>query len=78
MTSKHHKWQVRWHVDRAAGLATHDTGLRVRFHGSAPGTAENAEAVAAELAKTHGPHNTPQMLRRLLREAHDLYAAPTR
>lgn len=75
MTSKHHKWQLRWRIDQAAGLATHDTGLRVRFLGSAGrGHAENAEAVAAELAKTHGPHNAPQMLQRLLREADRLLA----
>jgi hypothetical protein len=75
MTSKHHKWQLRWRIDRAAGLATHDTGLRVRFAGSvARGQAENAPDVAAELGKTHGPHNTPKMLERLIREAERLFA----
>ena len=73
MTSKHHKWQLRWQLDGAAGLATHQTGLRVRFDGPRA-RPENADAVAAELAKTHGPHNTPQMLARLLREAEQLHA----
>ncbi len=69
MSSKHHKWQTRWRVDAASGMATHDSGLRVRL-----GQAENGAAVQAELARTHGPHNAPQMLERLLREARLLLA----
>lgn len=72
MTSKHHKWQLRWQVDASAGLATHDSGLRVRFADHSPGQPENADAVAAQLAAKHGLHNTPQMIERLLREADQL------
>lgn len=74
MASKHHKWQSRWQVDVAQRLATHDTGLRVRFDAGTAGQADNAGEVAAELGKTHGPHNTPAMLVRLQREAQEIYA----
>ena len=66
MTSKHYKWQTRWRIE--SGLATHDTGLRVRLVEEAP-MMENADEVAATLAPKHGPHNVPVMLQRMLREA---------
>lgn len=73
MTSKHYKWQTRWRVDRAAGLATHDSGLQVTFSSGQAQAVNQAEALAA-LAVKNGPHNAPQMLKRLVREAADLWA----
>lgn len=80
MTSKHYRWQTRWQLDQRAGIARHDSGLIVRFTAgsSSAGQAENAEATLASLAIKNGPHNAPQMLTRLLREAADLHAEATR
>ena len=75
MTSKHYRWQTRWHIDLAAGRATHDSGLIVSFTAASgpDGQAENADATLALLAVKNGPHNAPTMLRRLLKEAATLY-----
>lgn len=75
MTSKHYRWQTRWRVDHAAGKATHDSGLIVQFTGAAgsPGQAVNEADTLAALAVKNGPHNAPQMLRRLLKEAEELH-----
>ena len=84
MTSKHHKWQLRWRVDRALQLAQHDTGLvyRVSADARAPlGLAlqlVDCDAAVAALGRQHGPHNLPPMLRRLEREARELYSTPPR
>lgn len=56
------------------------SGLVVAFNcaphaGDAPrGAARNADQVQRELERTHGPHNAPAMLRRLLTEAAQAYA----
>lgn len=76
MTSKHYRWQARWRHDAAAGLWVHDTGLRVQPRPGAPPAALNATDTLAALVPTHGPHNAPAMLRRLLREAHQLATTP--
>lgn len=75
MTSKHYRWQARWQLDRAAGTATHDSGLIVRFTAAAgpDGQPDNAPETLAALAVKNGPHNAPQMLRRLLKEAAELH-----
>lgn len=76
MTSKHYRWQTRWQLDQAAGIARHESGLIVSFTADSGGAgqAENAEATLAALAVKNGPHNAPNMLRRLLNEAAELYA----
>ena len=75
MTSKHYKWQARWRVDRAAGVATHESGLIVRAAPGAPPRADNAAEIVAALAPKHGGHNAPAMVARLEREARQLLAA---
>jgi hypothetical protein len=76
MTSKHRRWQSRWQVDSAAGVATHDTGLRVRLE-EGHGQAENAEEVALSLMPVHGAHNAPAMVQRLVREGAQLLVDPS-
>ena len=71
MTSKHYKWQTRWHV--ANGIATHDTGLVVSIAGGQP-RANNARQVIESLTPKHG-HNAPDMVARLLRAAGPLMAS---
>lgn len=75
MTSKHYRWQTRWQLDRTAGTATHECGLVVRFTAAAgdDGQPVNAPETLAALAVKNGPHNAPNMLRRLLQEAAELY-----
>lgn len=72
MTSKHYRWQTRWQLDTAAGLATHESGLRVRLAAGQAPQPENAAEVQAQLAQHHGGHNAPLMLARLLKEAGQL------
>ena len=67
MTSKKYGWQKRWQVDRMAGKAEHDTGLKIAIVGGQP-QAINADDVQAALSVKHG-HNAPEMVRRLLKEA---------
>lgn len=75
MASKHYGWQARWDVDQVAGLAIHDTGLRVRLQDGA-GIAENADEVAASLVPVHGAHNAPAMVQRLMREGAQMLIDP--
>lgn len=75
MTSKHARWQSRWQINPAEGIATHDTGLRVRLQGG-QGAADNAEAVVLSLTAQHGPHNAPAMVQRLVREGAQLLVDP--
>lgn len=70
MTSKHYRWQLRWRIDRAAGLAVHDSGVTLAMPAATPLDCE--PALAAMLAK-NGPHNMPKMMQRLAREARELY-----
>lgn len=74
-TDKHHRWQARWQIDQGGGLATHDTGLRVRLQDGL-GVPENAEEVALALAPKHGAHNAPLMVQRLVREGAQLLVDP--
>jgi hypothetical protein len=82
MAGRHANWHKRWTVDAAAREARHESGLVVAFNcephaGDAPrGAARNADQVEGELARTHGPHNAPAMLRRLIAEASQAYAYP--
>jgi hypothetical protein len=75
MNSKHRRWQSRWQIDIASGLAVHETGLRVRL-AEGGGAAENAEEVARALEPQHGPHNAPAMVQRLVREGAQLLVDP--
>ncbi len=75
MSSRHRQWQARWQIDASAGLAVHETGLRVRLT-EGHGTAENAEAVVQALVPQHGPHNAPAMVQRLVREGAQLLVDP--
>jgi hypothetical protein len=75
MTSKHHRWQARWQIDQTAGIATHETGLRVRWQ-EGGGVAENAEEIALSLVPQHGTHNAPAMVQRLVREGAQLLINP--
>ena len=72
MTSKHHKWQTRWRLDLAARRATHESGLVVEFAPNGRAQNMNGPQYEQTLAQTHGPHNAPLMLARLLREAERL------
>ena len=74
MTSKHWKWQARWTVNLAARVAVHDSGIRVNLAGPRP-TVEDYPAALAQLAATHGGHNAPRMLARMLREAAEVAEA---
>lgn len=77
MTSRHYRWQTRWRVDLAARTAAHDCGLIVRLVDTPRGPGAepvNAAAIELELAKTHGGHNAPRMVVRMLREARQLHA----
>lgn len=79
MTSKHHRWQTRWRIDLAAALATHDSGLIVRFtelvgqRGAWDGVPVDNPEVFAQLLAKHGPHNIGPHIERLKREASQLY-----
>ena len=76
MTAKHHQWKTRWAIDEADGLATHDSGLRVRLQDDGLGVAENADEVALALTPQHGPHNAPAMVQRLVREGAQMLIDP--
>ena len=75
MTSKHYRWQALWTIDQEDGVATHDSGLRVRLE-DGRGTAENAEAMVTLLIPKHGAHNAPAMVHRLVREGAQLLIDP--
>ena len=75
MGSKHHRWQARWQLDPAQGVAIHDSGLRVRLRDS-QGVAENGAEVVDALTPQHGPHNAPAMVQRLVREGAQLLIDP--
>lgn len=75
MTGKHHHWQDRWQVDRTDGVATHESGLRVRLH-EGVGLALNAADVEAALADQHGAHNASAMVIRLAREGAQMLIDP--
>lgn len=75
MTTQHRKWQSHWHVDEAGGLATHDSGLRVKLMDGV-GLALNAAEVEAALTPKHGTHNAPSMVARLTREGAQMLIDP--
>ena len=75
MTSKHVQWKTRWTVDENDGLATHDSGLRVRLQDGL-GVAQNPDEVAQALAPLHGTHNAPAMVQRLVREGVQMLIDP--
>lgn len=79
MTSKHYKWQARWRVDSAAGIATHDSGFTVQWPAEAGQAVKglNVPETLAALAVKNGPHNAPTMLLRLLKEAGLLHQQAT-
>jgi hypothetical protein len=74
MTSKHHKWQLRWRFDPATSQATHESGLVVSVGPGVSILAVNAPEVERALAVKNGPHNAPLMIRRLLKEVRELAA----
>lgn len=81
MTSKHYRWQTRWHVNLDASTATHDSGLVVRFDRADDdqrawdGAIVDDPAVMSALLSKHGPHNIGPHLARLMREAGELFSA---
>ncbi len=75
MKSKHYGWQARWDIDQVAGLATHDTGLRVQLRDGI-GVAENAEEAVQSLAAAHGLHNATAMVQCLVREGAQMLIDP--
>ncbi|RYE96176.1 MAG: hypothetical protein EOO78_21940 [Oxalobacteraceae bacterium] len=78
MGTKSTMWQAKWQIDQMAGLAVHDTGLRVRLpHGEYDGVAENADEIVQTLVPKHGAHNAPAMVQRLVREGVQLLIDPT-
>lgn len=70
--SRHYKWQTRWHIDRAVGIATHDTGAVVRIVDGRP-IAQDPANIIAGLAVKNG-HNASAMLERMLREVARLWS----
>lgn len=75
MGTKHALWKARWQIDALGGLATHDTGLRVRLD-KGLGVAENAAELAQALTPQHGAHNAGAMVQRLVREGEQLLIDP--
>ena len=75
MSSKHHRWQARWQLDPAQGVAVHDCGLRVRLQ-DGRGMAENDSDIVLALTAEHGAHNAPAMVQRLVREGAQLLIDP--
>jgi hypothetical protein len=75
MGSKHVRWQARWEIDQREGVATHDSGLRVKLQ-EGFGVADNAEEVINSLLPEHGSHNAPAMVQRLIREGAQLLVDP--
>jgi hypothetical protein len=71
--SKHYRWQARWTLDRADGLAKHDSGIAVRMIGAEPEIVDQMNAIT-ELAAKHGGRNAEAMLRRLAREARAVWS----
>lgn len=75
MSSKRYRWQKRWVLQPESAAATHTpTGLQVDFGTGGQARAVNSAAVLPALLAQHGPHNAPQMLARLQREAAQLWA----
>ena len=64
--SRHHLWQARWTIDKAAGTYVHECGLVVQFHGpdDTRGRANNAAQVQQALAVKNG-HNAAAMITRM-------------
>ncbi len=75
MRSKDSQWQSRWQIDEVLGVATHDSGLRVRLQ-DGQGAAENADGIVAALEQVHGAHNAQAMVQRLIREGAALLIDP--
>lgn len=76
--STRHRWQARWHLADGPPRAVHDSGLTVYLAAGPDGIAgsiDPAQLAVTELAVKHGPHNLPQMLGRLTREAEALARA---
>ena len=73
MTSKHYRWQTRWRVDLAAGRLMHSSGFIVEVRPGGELAPVNRGEIIAALAGQHGGHNAPVMVRRLEREARDLW-----
>jgi hypothetical protein len=75
MTSKHSNWQDRWRIDRTAGTAAHETGLRVKLD-EGIGVAVNGAEIEDKLAPEHGAHNAAAMVARLTREGAQMLIDP--
>ena len=75
MKSKSSLWQAAWILDLNDGLATHDSGLRVRMT-SGQGLGENATEMVEAFTPAHGAHNAKAMVQRLIREGEQLLIDP--
>jgi hypothetical protein len=75
MNSNRTHWQSRWDVDPMQHVATHESGLKVRVEDGI-GKADNATEVEQTLVPTHGAHNAPAMVQRLIREGAQLLIDP--
>jgi hypothetical protein len=75
MSSKHSLWQAKWQIDQLEGIATHDTGLKVRLD-KGIGVADNAAETVQVIEPTHGAHNAAAMVQRLVREGEQLLIDP--
>ncbi len=75
MKSRHQGWQAYWDLDRVAGRAVHDCGLRIRLVDGV-GLADNADEVAESFVPQHGSHNAAAMVQRLVREGTQLLIDP--
>ena len=68
-----------WKIDLAAQTATHESGLVVEFIGEVSALrtihsrARDGEAFRADLERQHGLGASHQMIRRLRREAAEMY-----
>ena len=75
MGTKHSLWQAKWQIDQLGGVATHDSGLRVRLNDGV-GVGENMAEIAKTMESLHGAHNAAAMVQRLVREGEQLLIDP--
>lgn len=72
--SKHHKWQTRWVLDAASGIARHESGIEAQHTPSGPSIINRPAAIGI-LCWSVGERAAADRLARLTREAGAIFDA---